>query len=105
MSYTKVPVGGAGDSAGVVLLVFSILSLLLAAITIALRIWVRDMKETPLAVSDWLLLVAWVSSISSVLSHSTVVISSFHWALLSQLLFVCLHSSISAKNRFNSEQL
>ncbi|RDL40284.1 uncharacterized protein BP5553_00263 [Venustampulla echinocandica] len=63
MSYTRIPPNGAGDATGIALLFFSIFSLILAAIAIALRVWVRGMKGTPLALQDWLLFLGWFFSL------------------------------------------
>jgi len=61
MAYTKIPPAGAGDAAGVTLLFFALFSLVLAAIAIGLRIWVRRMRSTPLALNDWMLILGWVN--------------------------------------------
>jgi len=60
MNYTTIPPNGDGDEAGITLLFFTLSSFVLAAITIALRLWVRRMRNQPLAVSDWLLILGWV---------------------------------------------
>jgi len=60
MGYSTIPPKGANDAAGIALLFFGLFSLILAAIAIALRMWVRSMKSSPLVFSDWLLLLAWV---------------------------------------------
>ncbi|CAG8955236.1 hypothetical protein HYFRA_00007253 [Hymenoscyphus fraxineus] len=63
MAYTIIPPDGRGDSVGITLLFFSAFSLLLAIVAIALRLWVRHIKSTPLALNDWLLFVGWVFSL------------------------------------------
>ncbi|CAG8970860.1 hypothetical protein HYALB_00000838 [Hymenoscyphus albidus] len=55
MTYTIIPPDGRGDSAGITLLFSSAFSLFLAVVAIALRLWVRHIKTTPLALNDWLL--------------------------------------------------
>ena len=45
------------------LLILSIFLPLLAAVTIVLRFYARKIKRIPLLVDDWLIVVAWVSTL------------------------------------------